>query len=260
MEQVTGFVPRVLTDALAGDGVALLRAEDRVFEAMLDGWRAQMLARGLTTGWIKSSTAMVTRFQRFTNEYPWTYAYGLRRRELTMLETTDFGPNPHVPADKNFGCAEVRYAKRSRGSGPRRRTVLTSPEFDWVVGLLGFWVSAEGRGRFPAADRSLSLWPGKRAGRITLRSFDRSFQMWTLAGLPLELSMHALRHSYVTHQIEAGYDPAFIQAQVGHSYASTTGIYTHVPADFKHKTVQRMIAQRIGKPAPAPGRREPRER
>ncbi|MDJ0358128.1 hypothetical protein [Paenarthrobacter sp. PH39-S1] len=24
------------------------------------------------------------------------YAYGLRRRELTVLDTTDFGPNPHV--------------------------------------------------------------------------------------------------------------------------------------------------------------------
>jgi hypothetical protein len=24
------------------------------------------------------------------------YAYGLRRRELTMLEYVDFGPNPHV--------------------------------------------------------------------------------------------------------------------------------------------------------------------
>ena len=106
------------------------------------------------------------------------YAYGLRRRELTMLETTDFGPNPHVPAYKNFGCAEVRYAKGSRGSGPRRRTVLTSPEFDWVVGLLEFWVSAEGRGRFPAADRSLGMWPGERAGCITVRSFDRSFQMF----------------------------------------------------------------------------------
>ena len=49
-------------------------------------------------------------------------------------------------------------------------------------------------------------------------------------------------------------DPAFIQAQVGHSYASTTGIYTHVSADFKHKTVQRMIAQRIGgSQRPRPG-------
>lgn len=29
--------------------VGLFRADDRVFDAMLDGWRAQMLARGLTT-------------------------------------------------------------------------------------------------------------------------------------------------------------------------------------------------------------------
>jgi len=26
------------------------------------------------------------------------YAYGLRRRDLVMLDLTDFGPNPHVPA------------------------------------------------------------------------------------------------------------------------------------------------------------------
>jgi integrase/recombinase XerD len=103
------------------------------------------------------------------------YAYGLRRRELAMLETTDFGPNPHVPTYQNFGCVEVRYAKGSRGSGPRRRTVLTSPEFDWVIGLLEFWVSAEGRARFPAADRSLSMWPGVHPGpgRPLLRVHDR---------------------------------------------------------------------------------------
>ena len=35
--------------------VGLLRADQRVFEAMLDGWRAQMLARGLSTPYIKSS-------------------------------------------------------------------------------------------------------------------------------------------------------------------------------------------------------------
>ena len=37
-----------------------------------------------------------------------------------------------------------------------------------------------------------------------------------------------------------------VQAQVGHAHASTTSLYTHVSADFKHKTVQRMIARRIG--------------
>lgn len=36
-----------------------------------------------------------------------------------------------------------------------------------------------------------------------------------------------------------------IQPQVGHSYASTTGLYTSVSSDFKQKTVQQMIARRI---------------
>lgn len=35
-----------------------------------------------------------------------------------------------------------------------------------------------------------------------------------------------------------------IQQQVGHAYASITGLYTHVSNDFKHKTVQQMIAHR----------------
>ncbi|UMP06754.1 site-specific integrase [Amycolatopsis sp. EV170708-02-1] len=30
------------------------------------------------------------------------------------------------------------------------------------------------------------------------------------------------RHSYVTHLIEAGWDPRFVQEQVGHEHASTT--------------------------------------
>ena len=70
-------------------------------------------------------------------------------------------------------------------------------------------------------------------------------------GLPKELGLHCLRHSYVTHLIEAGYDPTFVQAQVGHSYASTTSLYTSVSSDFKHKAIQQMIARRIAKPKEA---------
>jgi integrase/recombinase XerD len=66
----------------------------------------------------------------------------------------------------------------NQGSGPRRRTVLTSPEFEWVVGLLDFWLSVVGRARFPTADRSLSLRPTASAiasvadaySRLTARS------------------------------------------------------------------------------------------
>jgi hypothetical protein len=44
LDGVPGFVPRLLRDP----GIGLFRSDDRVFEAMLHGWRAQMLARGLT--------------------------------------------------------------------------------------------------------------------------------------------------------------------------------------------------------------------
>jgi integrase/recombinase XerD len=160
-----------------------------------------------------------------------------------MLQTVDFGPNPHVSNYKSFGAVQVRWAK---GTGPRRRTVLTVPEFDWVVDLLDFWLSGAARGRFTTADRSQDLWPSERSARSAVRTFDRSFQTFrTRAGLPAELTLHALRHSYVTHLVEAGYDPLFVQQQVGHSYSSTTALYTSVSADFKQKTVQRMIAARI---------------
>ncbi|WP_405612400.1 tyrosine-type recombinase/integrase [Streptomyces sp. NBC_01508] len=36
-----------------------------------------------------------------------------------------------------------------------------------------------------------------------------------------------MRRSYVTHLIEDGWDPRFVQEQVGHEHASTTSIYTN---------------------------------
>ncbi|CAM3554397.1 tyrosine-type recombinase/integrase [Isoptericola cucumis] len=366
MLETPGSVPMRLTGAA---NVPLLRAELQVFEAMLAGWRNQMLARGLTVATIKSRNRVVERFQEFTNDFPWSwqasdldeyfaerrsggrtlalttlraesnaiamfcsficdgrygwatlceqrfgdlpsqivfewntprhktddavgpgrrafvidelqrffdtvddfvdahhharsktwltamrdsmafkvcYAYGLRRRELVMLDVTDFGPNPHVPDYGRFGAITVRWAKGMAGTGPRRRTVLTTPQFDWVTSVLQTWHSPGGRDQFATAARSDALWPSERGDRITMSGLGRSFARFRdLAGLPEELSLHALRHSYVTHLIEAGYDPLFVQQQVGHSYSSTTALYTSVSSDYKQKVVQRMIAQRM---------------
>ena len=65
-------------------------------------------------------------------------------------------------------------------------------------------------------------------------------------GLPGELGLHCLRHSYVTHLIEAGYDPLFVQQQVGHSYASTTALYTSVSADYRARTLRRVLDATVG--------------
>ena len=57
-------------------------------------------------------------------------------------------------------------------------------------------------------------------------------------GLPRELTPHGLRHSYVTHLIEDGFDPLFVQMQVGHRHASTTAIYTSVSSDYRTRVLR----------------------
>lgn len=52
-------------------------------------------------------------------------------------------------------------------------------------------------------------------------------------GLDRGLDLHSFRRSYVTHLIEAGFDPLFVQKQVGHEHASTTAIYEFVSDDYR---------------------------
>ena len=54
-------------------GVAQLRPEDAMLEAMLRGWRAQQLARGLREETIEGREQLVRRFAATTNDYPWNW-------------------------------------------------------------------------------------------------------------------------------------------------------------------------------------------
>ena len=88
------------------------------------------------------------------------------------------------------------------------------------------------------------MWPTERGGRISTRSVDDRFALFrAAAGLPDELSVHCLRHSYVSHLIEDGADPLFVQQQVGHSWASTTAVYTTVGADAKNRMLRSALAR-----------------
>src|SRR5690242_5133821 len=54
-------------------GVVHLRPEDAMFEAMLRGWQAQQVARGLREDTIEPRERLVRRFAAFTNAYPWQW-------------------------------------------------------------------------------------------------------------------------------------------------------------------------------------------
>ena len=89
-----------------------------------------------------------------------------------------------------------------------------------------------------------ALWLTERGERISPRSVDERFAAWrAAAGLPRELSVHCLRHSYISHLIEDGTDPLFVQQQAGHSWASTTATYTTVGQDARNRMLRSALAR-----------------
>ena len=175
------------------------------------------------------------------------YAFGLRRNELCRLEIADLRPNPHVAEWGTYGSVHVRYGKAVRGGVPRRRTVLSVPEFDWAIEGLRQWVE-QARPLLNPGDHS-ALWVTERLTRVTLRYLDKRFNALRCeAGLDSALTLHCLRHSYVTHLVEFGYPERFVQEQVGHAFASTTAIYASVSNDFKHQTLRAALARVYGAP------------
>ncbi len=174
------------------------------------------------------------------------YAYGLRRREARMLDLVDFGRNPHARQFGEFGVCYVRWGKAMKGSPPKRRSVLTvGPRdgvggMDWIVDILEQWVE-EARPGFAQAD-SPALWPSERSPRIGFSQINTRFAAYRDAlGLDAGLDFHSFRRSYVTHLIEDGWDPRFVQEQVGHEHASTTSLYTCVSSDFRIRTLRKAM-------------------
>ena len=174
------------------------------------------------------------------------YAFGLRRREAAMLDLHDFTRNPTAAEFGRFGVCNVRWGKASRGSQPRRRAVLAV--FDWTRPVIEEYL-ADVRPRFTIADRSM-LWPTERQSRIRLDHIDDRFADWRDAlGLDPVLHPHCLRHSYVTHLIEDGFEPLFVQQQVGHRWGSTTALYTGVSGDYRNRTLRRALDAAFTPPA-----------
>jgi hypothetical protein len=181
---------------------------------------------------------------------------GLRRQEACGLDLADLRRNPKAPEFGRLGALFVRYGKASRGAAPKRRTVLTVPEMDWVVAVLEQWLE-EVR---PLLDPQghPALWVTERRGRLSRHCANEAFALARdAAGLAPELDLHCLRHSFITHLVEFDYPERFVSDQAGHAYAATTAIYTGVSDEYRTRLLVRALAdhqQELGMDDTAKGR------
>jgi integrase/recombinase XerC len=98
-------------------GVPLLRPDVQVFDAMLDGWRNQQLARNLSFGTIESRDNVVRAFAQHADCLPWQWTSGLVDEWLGDLR-----------AVRNLKRSTLRnYSEAVRSFC----AYITDPAYDW---------------------------------------------------------------------------------------------------------------------------------
>ena len=135
------------------------------------------------------------------------YGAGLRLNEACHLQFQ------HL----NRARMQIRV---EQGKGKKDRYTLLSPRL--LQELESYWrVCRPQHWLFPSIrDPQLALLDGS-AQRIYYAAVQR-------AGLRRKGGIHALRHSFATHLLEAGVEVTALQRLLGHASLSTTTVYLHV--------------------------------
>ena len=63
--------------------------------------------------------------------------------------------------------------------------------------------------------------------------------------MPPPAGVFSVVGTLLSTSFEDGYDPLFVQQQVGHCYASTTALYTSVSSDFRNRTLRAALDRSI---------------
>jgi integrase/recombinase XerC len=141
------------------------------------------------------------------------YSCGLRLAEIQGLDDADL--------DLDRGLVKVL------GKGGRERIVpVGARACEAVSDYLAR--RHEVSSRELASGEGRPLFVSRRGTRISRRQIQRSVGAWLAWAADGEgLSVHALRHTFATHMLDAGADLMAVKELLGHSSLSTTRIYTH---------------------------------
>ena len=135
-----------------------------------------------------------------------TYAAGLRVSEVVPLKVSDLD-------------ADRMTVRIEQGKGAMDRSVPLSPR------LLKEW-----RAYWQTAPAGRWLFPNRQGTRpIDITVAQKVYTLTKLrAGIRKQGGIHALRHAFATHLLEAGRDVHTVQRLLGHRYVTSTVRYFHL--------------------------------
>jgi integron integrase len=175
------------------------------------------------------------------------YGTGMRLMECLRLRVgdLDFGNALIVVRDGKGGKDRVVPLPRRLVEPLKRHLdgVRALHQDDLAAGVAGVYLPDALARKSPQAPRewiwqwvfpSAQLSTDPKAGLVRRHHLNESGLQRAIkragvrAELPKRVNSHALRHSFATHLLEAGYDIRTVQELLGHADVSTTMIYTHV--------------------------------
>lgn len=148
------------------------------------------------------------------------YATGARISEVSALDVSSV----------DLGAAQVRLI----GKGDKERVV---PVYACALGWLRRYIdearpSLLQRAKKDRADSERALFLSTHGNRMSADALRTVFESrCASAGLPADVTPHAMRHTFATELLGGGADLRSVQELLGHESLSTTQIYTHLSVE-----------------------------